>query len=345
MRVQKFEGKNMREVIERVKRTLGPDAVILSAQSTNRGLFATPVIEVTAGLADSVADSSARHAEPPSHLDELDVDRIVGPLKAEMRALRSWVRQQAESFIDERVSSEINALRASFEEMQKQALARPALPSFDEISVGAQLTARSESRLVALVGPCGVGKTTTLAKLASRDALLHGQHLALITTDVYRVGGVEQMQAYADMIGVPLDAIGEPEQLMRACRGLGDYDRVYIDTGGRSPHDIASLQELAFCMARVPELETHLCLAAGTTARQIDRELARYAFFRPTRIIFTKCDEADDLRELAFAPARAGIPVSHVTTGQRVPEDIEEVTTPRLLDLATRGQSALQVAA
>ncbi|MFH0900375.1 MAG: hypothetical protein V2A73_07080, partial [Pseudomonadota bacterium] len=220
-----------------------------------------------------------------------------------------------------------------------------ALPPLKETAERAAITAESSARVVVVVGPSGVGKTTTIAKLASRDALVSGLRVALITTDVCRIGGVDQIRAYAALIGVPLEVVASPAELIAAIPRYQAADRIYVDTGGHSRAHFGALHALEGALRQIPGAEVHLAISATGTAQQIDHEVARYRFLNPTRLILTKCDEADDLEELVYAPARAAIPVAWVTTGQRVPEDIEPASADRLLELAESGRLALAEAA
>jgi flagellar biosynthesis protein FlhF len=348
----------MREAIANVKRELGPEAVILSCAQARKGLLASPVVEVTAALGTSELDGNALKPEAPTprksaqgaRIAEGDVERIIAPLKAEMRSLRSLVKQQSEN--DDRgiIRNEISSLKKMVvQELQRlaevSARASANLPPLDTIAANAALAAPSTARSVAVVGASGVGKTTTIAKLACTDALITKQRVALLTLDVYRVGAVQQIQAYADLIGIPLEVVDTPSGLASALRRHASAGRIYIDTGGGSPSDLRVQNAFAAALHTLPDLEVHLALPAASTGNQIDEALARYRPLEPARLIFTKCDEASDLRELVYTPARVGIPVCHITMGQRVPEDLEAATAKRLLELAARGQAAFGVAA
>lgn len=345
MRIRHFEARTMREAIAQVKRELGPNAVILSARQAHRGLLATRVVEVTAGI----EEERERIPMPPSRtgLDETDVERIVAPLKAEMRSLRSLVRLQAEVAIKDRNRTAAPQAAPVPVPVSGPLPPPPPVPApapSKAMSLG-QLTAPARGRVVVVTGAPGVGKTTTIAKLASRDALIRGTQVALITTDAYRVGGVEQIRAYAELIGVPLETVGEVEDLWFAFGRLQEAERIYVDTGGRSRLDMGELETIAAVLAKTADVEVHLAISACASARQMEKDIERYRFFRPSRLIFTKCDEADDLTELVQTPARCSLPVSYITTGQRVPEDIEEASPDRLVELAKRGQLRGAVAA
>ncbi len=362
MRIRKFIGRSMKEAVANVKHELGPDAVVISAKEVRRGLFGAPMVEVSAGIEVDALDKKtvapptpppALPKEEPFHrvplpMNESDIERIVGPLRAEMRHLRALVKHQSEVPSANALKGELAALKNAVQELQKSTsfaqLQSVPMP-VEVVANGACLCAESNAHFVAIVGPSGVGKTTTIAKLASRDALIHRNRVGLITMDVYRVGAVEQIRAYADLIGVPLEVVSDPREFAAAARRLQRVDRIYVDTGSRSPGDREPQVALAEALSHVDDIEIQLAIAAGSSQSQVDRIVERFKGVNPDRLIFTKCDEAEDMRELVCAPVRTRIPISYLTTGQRVPEDIEPATHERLVALAQSGIRALAVAA
>ncbi len=194
---------------------------------------------------------------------------------------------------------------------------------------------------LALVGPTGVGKTTTLAKLAAAHKLRHGKRVGMITCDTYRIAAVEQLRTYANIIGVPLKVVLTPEELRSACAELADCDVILIDTAGRSPGDSARLDELAeFLEAAQPD-QTHLVLSSVAGQGSLTRAAERFARLKPDHLIFTKLDEAVNFGLLVNVTARvqAKLPVrlSYVTTGQEVPDDIEPTRAERMARLVLEG--------
>ncbi len=179
------------------------------------------------------------------------------------------------------------------------------------------------ARVVALVGPTGVGKTTTVAKLASVAALVERRKVALVTMDTYRVGGVEQLRRYAALIGIPLSVAPDGTALRAALQEHHDADLVLVDTPGRSPRQPGTLDALAGAFSRAGEpVEVHLVLAAATRLPELDATLHLYDGLSSQCLIFTKTDEAWGGGAVVEACARSQRPVSFVCTGQRVPEDI-----------------------
>lgn len=189
---------------------------------------------------------------------------------------------------------------------------------------------RGRPSVVALVGPTGVGKTTTLAKLAASLKLRHGKQIGLITCDTYRIAAVEQLRTYANIIGLPLKVVMSPVEIAQAIESLDECDAVLIDTPGRSQHDSDRLGELcAFCQAAEPD-ETHLVLSTTVAPAVLARTAERFASLDPDRVILTKLDEAVGLGAVLGVVRSLGRPVSYVTTGQEVPDHIELANSDRL---------------
>ena len=186
---------------------------------------------------------------------------------------------------------------------------------------------------MALVGPTGVGKTTTVAKLAANFKLNQGLRAGLVTVDTYRIAAVEQLRTYAEIIDLPLAVANTPGEMRRAIDQLGDVDLVLIDTAGRSPRDEVKIRELAdFLHAAQPD-EIHLVLSAVAGERSLRSAVERFAVARADRLILTKLDEADALGVILGVLGQANRPVSYITTGQGVPDDIEPAERGRLARL------------
>lgn len=183
-------------------------------------------------------------------------------------------------------------------------------------------------RVCALIGPTGVGKTTTIAKLAANFALMEKRKVALITADTYRIAAVEQLKTYGDIIGVPVEVVFTPKELKTAVEMHRDADVILIDTAGRSHRNEMQLSELkAFLDAGTPS-ETYLVIAVNTSLRDAREILRCYEKVGFDRLIFTKLDETSHFGLMLNLTAQARKPMSYFTTGQNVPDDIE-VANPR----------------
>jgi flagellar biosynthesis protein FlhF len=185
-------------------------------------------------------------------------------------------------------------------------------------------------RVVALIGPTGVGKTTTIAKLAANFRLRDGIRMGLVTVDTYRIAAVEQLRTYAEIIDLPMKVVTSPREMRRALDELAGLDLVLIDTAGRSPRDELKIQELKSLLTEAQVDEVHLVLSLAASARSLQTIAEKFSPAGPTAIILTKLDEAAGLGALLSAARRVPLPVSYLTTGQDVPDDIEHAQARRI---------------
>lgn len=177
--------------------------------------------------------------------------------------------------------------------------------------------------VVALIGPTGVGKTTTLAKLAANLKLRENRRVGLITLDTYRIAAVDQIKKYADVMGAPLRVVSSTEDLREAVDSMSDCEFVLIDTAGRSPNDTLKLNELKALLAVVEPDEVHLVLSTTASQDSIQLAITRFTEVRVDKIIFTKIDEAATVGVVLNVIRKASKSLSYITTGQNVPADIE----------------------
>jgi flagellar biosynthesis protein FlhF len=188
-------------------------------------------------------------------------------------------------------------------------------------------------RIVALVGPTGVGKTTTVAKLAALYTVGRKAKIALVTIDTFRVGAVEQLKTYSRIMGVPLEVASSPKELEKAIALHQDKDLILIDTVGRSPKDHETIHNLREMLRSSFSIETHLCVAATTRERELRSIVESFSVLPIKRLLFTKLDESSTFGSIINLHLEKKLPLSYFTKGQRVPEDIEPVTGKKVADL------------
>ncbi len=186
---------------------------------------------------------------------------------------------------------------------------------------------------IALVGPTGVGKTTTLAKIAASYLSKYSNSIALITIDTYRIAAVEQLKVYGEIMRLPVDVVITPEQLEQALIKHSDKDLILIDTAGRSPRDSYCIDELASFLNPELHIAKHLVLSAGTRENELLDTIERFNTLDISNTIFTKIDECSNLGILLNIQIQNSNPLSYVTNGQRVPEDLLEISPKIVAEL------------
>ncbi|WP_028082053.1 flagellar biosynthesis protein FlhF [Solimonas soli] len=365
MKIKRFLAKNMREAIRMVREEQGPDAVILSNHRVADGVEVVAATDYDAALMQQ-AIRRAAPPEPPSPPSRVRDDAEPPPpmppppspelqqLRQELGGMRkmlesqmagqAWreLREQPEKLralqamiqlgIEPRLAREIigelpaaaDAERARFLPLGLLTRRIPVLPNDVVLDGG----------VIALVGPTGAGKTTTIAKLAARYAERHGtRDLALVSTDHFRVGAQEQLFTYGRLLGVPVQTAAGADELRLVLSRLADRKLVLIDTAGFGPRD-ARLQAQAAIKGH--GMQNWLVLSATTQAADLDAVIRRYAPAAPSACIVTKLDETLRIGGVLSAAIHHHLPIAYCCDGQRVPEDIDAARANQLVLRATQ---------
>lgn len=325
-------------------------ATLATAPTPPPAAPAAPSRPITA--IDQIERANARRlTRIPDQVAQLCVeDPQVAEMRREMALLRQTLKKELERFSDQRMRLS-PARAAAFDELSgygcDEAFARgiveripadadPARARGLLLGLLAKSLRVSEDEpierggIVALVGPTGVGKTTTLAKLAARYAALHSaRDVALVTTDGFRIGAREQLFTYGRLLGMPVIEVGNPNELGDTLDRLGDYKLVLVDTAGLSHRDLALGAQLS-ALARLPHVNTQLVLPANTHADDLDEVVHRFGIAKPRGVVLSKVDETGRLGAALGVTVRHGLPISYLTDGQRVPEDIHHAEAHRL---------------
>ncbi|NMM61440.1 flagellar biosynthesis protein FlhF [Clostridium sp. P21] len=201
------------------------------------------------------------------------------------------------------------------------------------VSKSEAIKSENESNIIVLVGPTGVGKTTTIAKLAGKMSLLENKKVGLITIDTYRIGAVEQLKTYADIMNIPFKVVLTIKEMESAVESMNDCDAILIDTTGRSSKNTMQISELRAFIEKVNTDNVHLVVSCTTKNRDIDVILNGYKPLNYNNIIITKLDETSTYGSIINICEGAKKPISFITTGQNVPDDIKSMTSKEITNL------------
>lgn len=347
MRVKSYYGNTIREALDKARRELGPDASILASRHMDDGSAA---YEVVCGLGEErtarpVAQEPALATRAPEPEKPAVVPKRSGPL-TKIRSVLSraapgggHVRAKllSEGFTED-LAAEIAAgvsqrLRQAGRRQMRSLNADEALAAelTSRLRVSPQLGSdRSKRRIVALVGPPGSGKTTTLVKLAVRYGLSAPGPLRLVSADAYRVGGTDMLRAYAHGMAAQFDAAASAGALSQIVDGHAPKGLMLIDTPGLSTAEMASATGLVTLLSRHMDIDVHLVLPATLAPVAMTQTVERFRPFLPAKIIVTSADEVESCRCAIAQSLLLDTPISFIGKGQLVPEDLWEATAARL---------------
>jgi flagellar biosynthesis protein FlhF len=319
MHLKRYQRQTVQDALRAVREDLGPDALVLAtrlvAAPGPRGWLGRRVVEVTA----------AEGRTPVPEVRQPAREMAPSPGDGTRRRAQEVVARLRAAGLDAGVAREVA-------DAYPHETARGVSERTVRATLAAQLSALvarddSYAPVEVFVGPPGVGKTTTIAKIAAQERARNGHRLGLVAADGFRVGAVEQLRLYADLLGAPLAVARTPYELMTAIETAAGP--TLVDTAGRSPSDDTSRDMLRLLASR-PHVRTHLVIAADTPPVTMRRLLERFDAARPTRLVLTKLDEADSLAPLVSLLRERDLPLSYLGTGQLVPDDLQ-IATPRAL--------------
>lgn len=235
---------------------------------------------------------------------------------------KQGVNEEVSSFLLNKISNNNSILLDSTEPKD---IICSEIQSF--VTVSPELKeSRKKQKIIAFVGPTGVGKTTTCAKIAAKCSIENGLSVGFISLDNFRIGAVEQLQTYADLIHAPLEVAHTPQELTSHLKKFAKYDVVLIDTIGRSQREAGLINDLSAFLNNNKKIETHLVLS--TTAREdiLSEVIDNYAKVSIDKYIFTKLDETPSFGQILNILYKKQKPISFFTNGQRVPQDFFPAT-------------------
>jgi flagellar biosynthesis protein FlhF len=336
-----FRAPDPRAALDAVRNALGDDAIIVGTREVGGRLWGAPEIEITASRPVDVREP----AEPESRLQaEIgSLRRMIDDLRArlpdEPAPARAPVAPELPPLHRHLLARGVDGPLA--ERLLRHAVERTPpggdLPGAVRAAIAGQLSTApapwraGDRRIVALVGPTGVGKTTTIAKIAARAILESQRRVALITIDNYRIGAREHLARYGEIMRVPVQVAKDREGLRAALMRVAQAELILVDTAGR--FDAETIAAQGALLESIPGVEIALVLSAASGNRDLRAAVARFRSTAPDRLIFTKLDEAAAPGCILAAAMAAQRPVACVADGQRVPDDLHAATPASLTDI------------
>jgi flagellar biosynthesis protein FlhF len=352
MTIKRYLAKDMNEAMTLIRYELGRDAVIISSRWIRKkgikNLFKKKVLEVTAAAqAPSGYPSSAGSRSRELEKEVRELKEMVSLLMEEKKK-SSAGEERFSSMIKqhfERMDLDDDIMKDFFRFCRKpenQPLTLQRIGGYFKNRLKGSLAdiEKTGERVWAFIGPTGVGKTTTIAKLAALEALKNRKKVGLVTTDTFRIGAVEQLKTYADILHIPLEVVTTEEEMAKAMKRLKDCDRILIDSTGRNSRAKEQLQETKNLLRPIPDRSNILVVSAATRRMDLELILKNYKEIGYDYVLLTKLDETQCYGSILNISYYSGKPLCYLTTGQIVPEDIKNASMENLLEYLFMGVDA-----
>ncbi len=349
MKLKRFIAPDTRSAMQQIKATFGPDAVILSSNRVEGGVeivaamdYDQTVLSPQAAIASAEPASKVeKYATAGAPLDDMrqEIQTLRGMLEAQLRGnvgtnspLHTVLLQKL-LYLGTSYTSATNWIKAVNPNLNEQRGWQAILAHVQELLPIRDHRRIEEGGVFAFVGPTGVGKTTTLAKIAARFSLRFGaDKLGLVTMDSYRIAAQEQLMLYGKILGVKVCVAQDDISLSRVLRQLSDKKLILIDTAGMNPADERVSQQMHLLSTHLHSIATVLLLPATSHYQVLVDAIKRYQTKHIDQCILTKLDESLAIGGALSALIETGLGVSYLTHGQRVPEDIKMATRHQLME-------------
>lgn len=356
MKIRRYMASNEQEAYLKVKMDLGNDAVILNMRKVKRkgwlNFLKPPLVEVLASLDEEedkrVEVDEVKINELETKVKDMEgmLDKICKQMSEKLVAVDSMgknekiydviIENMRQNDVDEDVINDI------VENLKKQGLDESS--NVNEIFVmfrkeiirklnqSSSITVddTKKPKVIMFLGPTGVGKTTTLAKIAANFMIREKKKVGLITADTYRIAAVEQLKTYSEIMGAPVTVIYAPNEIKDAIKKNEESDLILIDTPGKSHKNKKHFDEIKELVSHANADEIYLLISASTKMKDCKEILKAYSFMKDYKLIFTKVDETESLGIVLNVVNATGKRLSYFTTGQSVPDDIEVINVDQL---------------
>ena len=336
MNIKTFRADSLHVALAAVRKEFGENAKVLHTREVREsrffGLRRRTVVEITAMEGEKASTAPTVHDLFIDKLRESPYDIEIAPSRIPQHLRTETQQDQIDEPVPLGVWSQLTA-----EQLNPTVLQQNLILRFQhDLRFGGPLRLTDgKRRTVALVGPTGVGKTTTLCKLAAHYKLKELKRVALLSMDTFRIGAAEQLRQYAATLGVPMETVAEPERIRLAAKRLDPYDLLLIDTPGTSPKNTAKLALIGAAIDAVEVDETHLLLSATSCTPVLAAAARTFLSLGANSLTLTKLDEAVGLGDLYRFLKENVFPLRFLATGQNVSADLEVAGPPRLAALAT----------
>lgn len=364
MRVKRFVAPTMREVMLKVKKEMGQNAVILHTRNYKEGglwgFFGKKMVEVTAAAEEEDKIKNEKKEKKliwSQFSQEKDENNYLGELKREIVELKKEIKYNQYNVGLNRIGEKMYSylIKNEVEDILAKRLIKSALDEAPYANMEDQdyLTNSLKEKIYkilkvdeinsskikkncltyAFIGPTGVGKTTTISKLAADFAIHQGKKVALITADTYRIAAVDQIKTVGEVINVPVDVVFSPKNLKERVLAHADKDIIFIDTAGRSYKNRKHMIELKSFLTNAQPDKTFLVLSSTTKYKDMLEIANSFSQVNFDNIIFTKLDETSTWGPILNLTDKFKKSIAYITDGQNVPDDIKKFNAAEFVEM------------
>ncbi len=341
MRVKRFVAPEVQEAMNKVRLELGDEAVILQVRQVKEGgvfgLFGRDMVEVTAALEDKKSPVEVPYPTETVRQNNPDISElrtVIEQMSAKLEEIgtktkaksitkleQELLAKEIDESLVKRLCNKVTKRLGDCPQEQLQAGVAAELEMLLQ-QVKPIEPDGNKAIVVVLVGPTGVGKTTTIAKLAAHFAMIKNLRVALVTSDTYRVAAVDQLKTFAEIIRVPVEVTINHNSVQEAIRRHQDKDLILIDTAGRSPKNQIHMSELKTFLDKAQPDRVFLTISATTRVKDMFEIVDKFDLPCIDSLIFTKIDETSTLGAIVNVVNKTKKPLAYLTNGQNVPDDI-----------------------
>ncbi|MBN1301131.1 MAG: flagellar biosynthesis protein FlhF [Melioribacteraceae bacterium] len=358
MKIKKFLAPTLREASEKMKLEFGDEAIILGTRVVNKQLESGSVklFEITSGIEEEsdrfakedhglnddsdkkeldftaelsrISENIGKRKNHSSLMNILDTAKIKS-FKKNTKLTKELLNTAIENLLHKEVDKPIVKTIVSQLKKSQNLITDSNLENYIISTIASlvstshfEIERKGKPKVVALVGPTGVGKTTCIAKLAAISKILHNLNIGIISVDTYRLGAIDQLRIFSDISNIDMLVAYEPQEMPGLIKQLKNKDIIFIDTAGRSQNNRKDMEKTKEFLDNVNVNETYLVLSSTSSSKNLIDTAEKFKFYNYDSLIFTKIDESVSFGNILNVMVEVNSPIIYLTNGQVIPDDI-----------------------